>query len=110
MSNRFGSGKTRIYVSRYLSKEIRWIDQYDENSGDPNVWVYESLSFTPATGDVVHIMGTTYGGYLYDIMNKINLSGIPPTIIDDTRATRSTGIRSVDILNEEDDYGMPGWP
>ena len=57
-----------------LSKEIRWIDRYDENSADPNVWVDEPFSFTPAVNDVVHIMGTTYGGLRYRIMKNLNQS------------------------------------
>ncbi len=90
-------------------REIRWIEFYDENSGDPNIWVDEPFSFTPASGDKVYIMGTTYGGYLYDIKKAANQSRGVINRINDTRRTRTTGIRSIDIMNE-DEFGMPGWP
>lgn len=67
-----------------LSKEIRWIDRYDENSSDPNVWVDENFSFTPAANDVVHIMGTAYGGYLYRIMRNLNQTRGVLNVIDTT--------------------------
>ncbi len=92
-----------------LSKEIRWIEFYDENSGDPNIWVDEPFSFTPAVNDVVHIMGTAYGGYLYDILKAANQSRGITNVIDNTRGPRTTGTTSINIINE-DDFGMPGWP
>ena len=90
--------------------ELRWIEWYDENSGDPNVWVDEPFSFTPAAGDVVHVLGTGYGGYLYDIMTGVNQTKGTTTIIDATTSIRrSAGTRSVGIV-EESITEMPGWP
>jgi len=91
------------------SHEIRWIEQYDENSGDPNVWVDEGFSFTPATGDVVHIMGTCYGGYLYDIKKGLNQTKGFINVINNTRP-RTTGTRSINVIREDDIIPMPGWP
>ncbi len=69
-----------------LSKEIRWISFYDENSSDPNVWVDEPFSFTPAPNDVVHIMGTTYGGHLYDIMRSLAQTRGVLNVIDQSKS------------------------
>ncbi len=90
------------------SKEIRWIDRYDENSGDPNVWVDESFSFTPATDDVAHIMGTCYGGYLDTIYNFVRQSRAVVNYIDGTGTGGSESTQY--IKEEEDDYGgiIPG--
>lgn len=91
--------------------EARFIDRYDENSTDPNVWVDEPFSFTPAAGDVVHVMGTGYGGFLYDILRKINQNiGGDVNIIDTTRSIRpSTGTMRINII-DDGDTNMPGWP
>lgn len=90
------------------SKEIRWIDQYDENSGDPNVWVDKGFSFTPTAGDVVHIIGTCYGGWLFDIMTKLDQTRGITNIINNTRS--GAGVRSSVGVIEDEDYSMPGWP
>jgi len=67
-----------------LSKEIRWIIYYDENSTDPNIWVDRPFSFTPAVGDVVHIMGTSYGGLLYDIWRNLQQTRGVLNVVDRT--------------------------
>jgi hypothetical protein len=64
--------------------EVRYIDNYDENSTDPNIWVDDPFSFTPATGDIVHVMGTGYGGYLWNIWYRLQTSQAPTHIIDTT--------------------------
>lgn len=88
-----------------LSKEIRWINFYDENSGDPNIWVDEPFSFTPAVGDVVHVMGTTYGGFLYRIMKKLDQTKGVLNVIDRTKSgtgglDRAGAIR-IDALGDD---------
>jgi len=85
------------------SKEIRWVDQYDENSGDPNLWVDEPFSFTPATGDVVHIMGTCYGGYLYDIMSNLDQTRGVLNVIDTTGSSSAAfgGASRIDAMGDD---------
>ena len=89
------------------SKEVRWIDQYDENSGDPNVWVDEPFSFTPAANDIVHIMGTSYGGYLYSLYQSIRQRSLIINIIDGTGSGTSTSQQYI-IKEEETGELMPG--
>lgn len=48
--------------------ELRYIEEWNSTRV---LMVDEPFSFTPAVGDKVWIMGTGYGGYLYDIMNKL---------------------------------------
>jgi len=89
------------------SKEIRWIDRYDENSGDPNVWVDEPFSFTPAQNDVVHVMGTCYGGYLDLIYDNIRHSRSVINFIDATGD--SARRRTETIWKDDEDNGLvPG--
>jgi hypothetical protein len=91
------------------SKEIRWIDRYDENSADPNVWVDEQFSFTPATGDVVHIMGTCYGGYLDMIYNFVRQSKAVINYIDGTGSgTSRTGTQYIYKEEEYSEGIIPG--
>jgi len=83
--------------------ELRYIEWYDENSGDPNIWVNEPFSFTPAAGDVVHVMGTAYGGYLYDIMKKLDKTRGVLNVIDTTGTgglDRAGAIR-IDALGDD---------
>lgn len=48
--------------------ELRYITEWNATRV---LLVDEPFSFTPAVGDKVWIMGTGYGGYLYDIWNKL---------------------------------------
>jgi hypothetical protein len=84
--------------------ELRFIDRYDENSTDPNVWVDETFGFTPAAGDVVHIMGTGYGGFLYRIMNNLNQTKGTLNVIDATGGRRIRavgGVTRIDAMGDD---------
>jgi hypothetical protein len=84
--------------------ELRYIDRYDENSADPNVWVDEPFSFTPAASDVVHVMGTGYGGFLYTIWSYIKEGRAPTHIVDTTGGGGSPaggGVTRYDNLGED---------
>ena len=84
--------------------EVRYIDRYDENSTDPNVWVDEPFSFTPAVGDVVHVMGTDYGGYLYLMWSYLKETRAPTNYIDTTTTGGSpagAGTLRFDALGED---------
>ncbi len=67
----------------------------------------ESFSFTPATGDVVHVMGTCYGGYLDTIYNMAKQSRAVINYIDGTGSGRTS--RQYIYKDEEDESGsIPG--
>jgi len=87
--------------------EARWIDRYDENSSEPNVWVDESFSFTPAAGDNVHVMGTAYGGYLYDILSASRQGSSVINYIDGT-GVRSSNWRYTPAKEEDEAEPVPG--
>lgn len=82
------------------NSELRWIaDWYDDGGTDPNITVERPFSFTPASGDVVHIMGTGYGGWLYYILAG---SGTDP-IIYDFRPDPGPGGGGGGLLNPDDE-------
>jgi hypothetical protein len=54
--------------------EVRWIEDWQSGR---DVFVDEPFGFTPAAGDNVWIMGTSYGGYLYEALTSLRLSKIP---------------------------------
>ena len=59
------------------------------------VYVDRAFGFTPAVGDVVHIMGTSYGGWLREMLESGNKS---PVVIDRRTSAGGTG-----TLNAEDE-------
>jgi len=66
-------------------------------SSDKVVVLDRPLSFTPAVGDVVHIMGTSYGGWLRDAVEN----GTTPPVVIDRRASAGGG--GTTTLNAEDE-------
>lgn len=84
--------------------ELRTITDYLHNTGaDPNILVDQPFGFTPATGDVVHVMGTDYTGLVYDMWNWLKQSNTPTYFIDatGTGASRRTGITHFDASAED---------
>jgi hypothetical protein len=68
--------------------EVRYVyDYYIDEDSDPNVTVDEPFGFTPAAKDVVHIMGTGYGGFLYEMWNYLRSARAPVYIFDSTGGT-----------------------
>jgi len=59
--------------------EIRYLDEWLSTRV---VLVEQPFGFTPAVGDVVHIMGTGYGGYLYQLYDYIRKGSVPTYYID----------------------------
>ena len=83
------------------NSELRWISSwYDDGGTDPNVTVDRPFSFTPASGDVVHIMGTSYGGWLLDIYYN---SGSEPFVYDFRPPTLGAGGGTTTFNAEDDD-------
>jgi len=62
-------------------REIRYIEEWLSTRV---LMVDEPFGFTPDVGDNVWIMGTSYGGYLYDILYRVKLSSIPLYHFDNT--------------------------
>lgn len=58
--------------------EVRWVRNYDITDGK-EIWVDRHFGFTPAAGDLVYIMGTSYGGWLRRIIPYIPN---PPDVFD----------------------------
>jgi len=79
--------------------EIRWIWYW---ASSRVVIVDRPFGFTPAVGDVVHIMGTGYGGWLVDILIRSSQNPEtvydfrPPTLGGGTGGTGGTGRLNVD--------------
>ncbi len=67
----------------------------------------EPFSFTPALNDVVHIMGTCYGGYLDLIYDNIRQGRGVINYIDGTGGSSGSSSSSV-IWRDESEDGMPG--
>jgi hypothetical protein len=55
-------------------KELRFIDEWLD---DLSVLVDEPFGFTPASSDKVWIMGTGYGGWLYEMLSSLRLTRVP---------------------------------
>lgn len=68
--------------------EVRWIDEYVTSR---SVLVDEPFSFTPAPGDKVWIMGTTYGGFLQQILSGLDASKAPIYYFKETDSGGSGG-------------------
>ena len=83
------------------NSELRWISSwYDDGGTDPNVTVDRPFSFTPASGDVVHIMGTSYGGWLLDIYYNL---GSSESVYDFRTPTLGAGGGTTTFNAEDDD-------
>ena len=64
--------------------ELRFLEEWYHDGTDPNILVNDPFGFTPASGDVVHVMGTSYDGYLYEMLNWLKLANTPNYYIDAT--------------------------
>jgi len=79
--------------------ESRFIYEWDS---DKEVEVDETLGFTPAAGDVVHIMGTGYGGFLYRILSTIQQARGVLNVIDTTGTSRAVGgVTRIDAFGDD---------
>jgi len=78
--------------------ELRYLDEWLSTRV---VLVDEPFGFTPAVGDVVHIMGTGYGGLLYRIYDFVRKGSVPNYYID----TTTTGASSRQDVTHFDQTG-----
>lgn len=67
--------------------EVRWIEDWQTGR---EIYVDEPFGFVPAAGDKVWIMGTSYGGYLYEVMSALKLSSIPTYYISGPNSSQGT--------------------
>lgn len=74
--------------------EARWVSIWES---DKELIVDRPFGFTPAAGDVVHIMGTSYGGWLKWISNHINVA---PEVFD-YRAGAGGGTTTLNADDED---------
>lgn len=79
--------------------EVRWIELY---SSGREVFVDRAFGFTPDTGDEVQIMSTSYAGWLFEMLESLQISKIPVYYSAGPGRKATNIITTPNLINVED--------